>query len=199
MLDQEFLVCLQYWVGIRLFSDGPCPRCSLLMDASVITGWLVLVMVIKLPGITQYMTSTAANLAALSPKLEAPYLLPSSEARPADVYLPIWSATSLAALEITVTSLMQHLTINQAGISQGYALEVAAKRMTALYGSSCRQVGIQFIPLPVETLGSWSVQAASTIQEVGCHQAVRLHSPPSDSILDPPFQRLSICLWRGNA
>ena len=28
MLDQEFRVCLHYWLGIRLFSEGLCTQCN---------------------------------------------------------------------------------------------------------------------------------------------------------------------------
>ena len=93
---------------------------------------------------------------------------------------------------------MQQLTVSRSAATQGYALEFAAKRKSALHGAPCHQAGIQFIPLPVETVGGWSAQAASTIQEIGRRQANRLDTAPSDSIRHL-FQRLSICLWRGNA
>ena len=53
-------------------------------------------------------------------------------------------------------------------------------------------------PLPVETLGGWSTGAASVLKEIGHRQAARLDNLPSATI-HHLFQRLSICLWRGNA
>ena len=112
MLDQEFRICLQYWLGISLFSEGPCPRCGSLTDPFV---WRALAMVIKSPDITLCVTSYLLLL-VWQP------CLPDSNARPADTYLPMWKAGSPAALiDITVVSPMQQLTVSQSAVTQGYA------------------------------------------------------------------------------
>jgi hypothetical protein len=154
MLDQEFRICLQYWLGISLFSEGPCPRCGSLTDPF---GDHCMACLGHGDKITRHNTLrdvifASAGLAALSPRLEASYLLTDSNARPADIYLPMWKAGSPAVLDITVVSPMQQLTVSQSVVTQGYTLEFAANRKTALHGPHCRQAGIQFIPLPVETI-----------------------------------------------
>ena len=132
------------------------------------------------------------------PKLEVPYLLPSSSARPADIYLPLWSSGTPAALDVTVVSPMQQSTLARSAITQGHALKVAADRKMTLHSSHCHQVGIHFLPLPVESLGGWSSLAISTLKDIAFHQATRLDIPPGPCI-QHLFQRLSIGLWRGNA
>ena len=122
----------------------------------------------------------------------------NSSARPADIFLPTWNGGSPAALDVTVISPMQQLTLSQSATTQGHALKVASNRKTAIHGPCCQQAGIQFIPLPVETLGGWSSDAVSTLRDIGRRQASRLDSPPSLSI-HHLFQRLSVYLWRGNA
>ena len=96
---------------------------------------------------------------------------------------------------------MQQLTLSQSAITQctqGHALKVASERKKTTHGPRCQQVGIQFIPLAVESLGGWSSAAASTLRDIGQREATHLDCPASVSI-HHLFQRLSVCLWRGNA
>ena len=115
-------------------------------------------------------------------------------ARPADSYLPLWSGGLPAALDVTVISPMQQMTLSQSAVTQGH---VAADRKIVVHGQSCQQAGIKFIPLPVESLGGWSNQAI-TLKAIGHQQAARLDISPSD-LIHHLFQHLSVCLWRGNA
>lgn len=50
----------------------------------------------------------------------------------------------------------------------------------------------------VETLGGWNEEAVSTIASIGRLQGQRMGIPPSETTRHL-FQRLAICLWRGNA
>ena len=110
MMDTEYRLCPQYWLGLCMFSEGSCPHCSLQVDAF---GDHHLSCLGQGGKITRHnalrdIIFTAARMAALSPKLEVPYLLPSSSARPADIYLPLWSSGTPAALDVTVISPMGH-------------------------------------------------------------------------------------------
>ena len=106
-------------------------------------------------------------------------MLSNSSARPADVFLPSWKDGSPAALDVTVISPMQQLTLAESAVTQGHALKVAADRKIAVHGPRCQQAGIQFFPLPVETLGGWSTGAASVLKEIGHWQAAHLDNLPS--------------------
>ena len=125
-------------------------------------------------------------------------LIPGSSSRPADVYLPNWKRDQPAALDVTVISTLQSLTLSGAAVTPGYALSVAAERKRAAHASACHSVGVSFTPLVVESLGGWDSEAISTFKAIGRLQGLRLGIPPSQSTRHL-FQRVAICLWRGNA
>ena len=52
--------------------------------------------------------------------------------------------------------------------------------------------------LAVELLGGWSQEAALQISRIGRLVGPRLGTTPAETV-SHLFQRLSICLWRGNA
>ena len=148
--------------------------------------------------ILSYVLYSAAQSAALAPRKEVPSLIPGTSSRPADLFLPNWCRGSPAALDVTVISTLQPLTLQGASKTQGYALRVGAERKRAAHNEACRSVGVIFIPLVVESLGGWSEEASQTIARIGRLMGQRIGSPPGDSTRHL-FQRLSITLWRGNA
>ena len=96
---------------------------------------------------------TAAQSAALGPRKEAPALIVGTHSRPADVFPTTWSKGRPAALDVTVTSPLQALTIQEAFTIAVHALEVATSWKLATHLSPCRAAGLDFISLAVETLG----------------------------------------------
>lgn len=199
--DLEFRLCTQYWLGIHMCPEGACALCGServdpFGDHHVVCGGNS--DRIMRHDLLRDAIFAAARSAALSPKMEIPSLIPGSNNRPADIYIPTWSRGSPAALDVTVISPLQQLTVDRAAITQGHALQVAHNRKVATHDAPCREAGVQFIPLPVETLGGWSKGAAATLRDIGHRQGLRLGIPPSDSI-HHLFQRLSVRLWRGNA
>lgn len=199
--DKEFRLCLQYWLGLRMAEDGTtCPVCQRLADGygdhQVGCGGNG-DRIYRHNSIRDAIFS-AAQSAALAPRKEAPSLIPGSSSRPADVYLPNWKRGQPAALDITVISTMQQQTLAGASITPGHALQVGDERKMAAHAGSCRAVGVQFIPLVVETLGGWSQDAIDTISSIGRLQGQRLGIPPPEST-SHLFQRLAITLWKGNA
>ena len=93
---------------------------------------------------------------------------------------------------------IQLQTKDKAATIQGHALKVGEQRKMAAHGEECKEAGINFIPIVVETLGGWSIEAIQTIADIGRLQGQRLGITPGDSIRHL-FQRLAISLWRGNA
>ena len=89
---------------------------------------------------------SAAQSAALTPQREVPSLIPGSSSRPADVYLPNWKRGLPAALDVTMISILQHLTLEGAATTQGHT-----------HAAASWEVGVAFIPLVIESLGGWSV------------------------------------------
>ena len=142
---------------------------------------------------------SAAQSAALAPRREVPSLIPGSCSRPADLYLPVWKCGRPSALDITVISPLQKLTLAKAAVIQGSALLVAEERKRVAHANVCAEVGISFSPMAVETIGGWGKEAAETIHCIGRLQGLlRLGLDPSETITHL-FQRLSVSLWRGNA
>ena len=68
----------------------------------------------------------------------------------------------------------------------------------AAHNAECRSAGASFVPLAVESLGCWSHEAALQISRIGRLVGQRLGTTPAEAV-SHLFQRLSICLWRGNA
>ena len=127
-----------------------------------------------------------------------PSLIPGSKSRPADLYLPHWSRGRPAALDVTVISTMQALTMTGAATTQGHALSVGENKKMATHAEACRSVGVPFVPLVVGSLGGWSETAVYSVKSIGHQLGQRLGIPPADSTTHL-FQRLFICLWSGNA
>ena len=141
---------------------------------------------------------SAAQSAALAPRKEAPSLIPGSSSRPADIYLPNWCRGRPAALDVTVISTLQSLTLAGVASTQGHALRVGEERKMAAHYAACRFVGVVFIPLVVESLGGWSEEAVHNISRIGRLLGLWTGAPPSVSTCHL-FQRLAISLWKGNA
>ena len=124
-------------------------------------------------------SSPQPSLAALAPRKEFPSLIPGCHNRPADVFLPHWDRGLPTALDISVIStLQQQRTVHGAAENQRYALSICEERKMATHAASCREVGVSFIPLAVESLGGWSDLAAKTISRIGRLLGQRLGIPP---------------------
>ena len=83
-------------------------------------------------------------------------------------------------------------------MSQGHALSVGEDRKHSAHSDACREVGVSFVPLLVETIGGWSEMASQTITSNGRLLGQRLGSNSEDTIRHL-FKRLSISLWRGDS
>ena len=134
------------------------------------------------------------QLHSLQPKRpgEKCSLISGSKSRPADLYFPHWSQDWPAALDVTVISTMQALTVTGAATTQGHALSVEEDRKMAAHAEACCSVGVTFIPLVVESLGDWSETAVHSIKSIGRQPGQRLGILPADSSTHL-FQRLSVC------
>ena len=114
------------------------------------------------------------------------------------IYLPNWERGQPAALDVTVISPLQSLTLHRAASSAGHALTVGEQRKVAAHAAACHAVGVSFVPLVFETLGGMSELASTTVSRIGRLLGQRLGISPADTTRHL-FQRCSISLWRGNA
>ena len=125
--------------------------------------------------------------------------MPSSLSRPADILLPHWSHSRPAALDVSVISPLQHLTLTGAVSSPGYALRIHVWRKMSSNLPACRSAGVDFLPIVVETLGGWCSDAITTICLIGQALGQRLNSTDPAHSTKHFYGRLGVALWRGNA
>jgi hypothetical protein len=82
--------------------------------------------------------------------------------------------------------------------NNGAALELMKSRKHSKSEKVCRDNGVKFIPMVVETLGGWDSEALSHLREFARRSCSRFGRPPS-SVIRHFFQRLAIQLQRANA
>ena len=166
----EFSVSVKYRLGCEVFStDGQCPACPRLSDAlgdHAISCGYEGERIARHDHIRNALFHTAQQ-ACLGPTREDRALLPGTEARPADVLIPHWTAGKDTALDVTVVNPLQDRLVNQAAVNAGHALNTAYSRKMTQTGEACRRAGIVFIPLPMETLGGWHEQTVCQVKKLG--------------------------------
>ena len=139
--------------------------------------------------------------ASLGPTKEGRFLVPGTGDRPADVLIPHWTGGRDTALDVTVINPLQSATVAQAATTPGHALNVAFDRKVKKAGAACQAAGIEFIPLPAETLGGWHDVAVQQVKKLGAalaRQQGKTEQEEAETIRHL-FQRLSISLMKGNA
>ena len=140
--------------------------------------------------------STAAA-ASLGPSKEVRFLLPGTDRRPADVYLPYWLGGRDTAWDVTVTHPLQGATVASAAITPGHAAAEAYARKMREGEEVCRRQGITFIPLALESLGGWHGVGETEVRKLGSALA-RQTGQVEGICISRLFQKLSILLMKGN-
>ena len=118
LADREFRSSLQYWLRLRMYEEYSCSFCKKSADAfgdhQVGCGGNS-DRIFRHNAIHNAVFS-AAQSAALCPCKEMPSLIPGSHSRPADIYVPLWVGHRPAAMDVTVISPLQQLTLSGASI-----------------------------------------------------------------------------------
>ena len=148
--DKEFWLCLQYWLGLRMFEDETfCPICQRVADAigdhHVGCGGNG-DRILRHDSIHDALFS-AAQSAALLPRKEAPSLIPGSSSHPADVYLPYWVHEGPTSSPRCDGDLHPPTTDRDgSGQCAGHALQVGEDQKMVAHADACRAVGVVFVP-----------------------------------------------------
>jgi hypothetical protein len=116
----------------------------------------------------------------------------------ADILLPNWERGQPAAMDVTVISSLQPLTLSRGcfpcwpcPLCWGASKDVSScPRLPRCWGL--------FHPLAFEALGSMSEATTTSLSRIGRILGQRLGVSPAVSIRHL-FQRCSVSLWRGNA
>ena len=143
---------------------------------------------------------SACSAANLSPVCEQKNLIPETNCRPGDVYLPFWSVGQPAALDITITSPLQPSIISNAARKSGFALRAAEDRKLEQYSQQCANIGVQFIPMAFESFGGLSELIRKTLKRIALLTDNRsLYSAGVSVAFSRLEQSVSATLMRGNA
>jgi hypothetical protein len=135
----------------------------------------------------------AAHSAALAPRKEMPSLIPGSISRPADVFIPSWSAGKAAAVDVTVVSPLQSSMLRDSAITPGFAVEAADRRKRLAYEGRLG-ADLDLIPLAVDTFGRFSDTSITFLSRLGSFLSLRQSGSAGHL-----FQRISVLLQKGNA
>ena len=198
---QEFTAVAKYRLGCPIYARaGPCPACGepsdVLGDHAMHCGTSG-ERIARHNALRDSLHATAVS-AALGPIREGRFILPGNERRPADIMVPRWTRGQDTAWDVTVVSPLQQATINQAGTDPGCALTMAFDRKVKAVGEQCRQQGVAFIPLAVESLGGWHPTAVAELNKLA--SALSRHTGQDGAEASRfLFGKLSIQLMRGNA
>ena len=136
--------------------------------------------------------------AALGPTREGRFLLPGTDRRPADVFIPQWTGGRDTALDVTVTHPMQRGMVRGAAAEAGHAVRAAHKRKMDGSAEECAQEGIVFRPLAVETLGGWHPVAVEEVNKLAAALARQTGEDEKEATRHL-WQRLGLQLQRGNS
>ena len=197
----EFTVSVKYRLGINLFqSEGKCTACPHQSDRRgdhAISCGYEGERIARHDHLRNALYQTCSQ-ACLGPTREVRDLVAGTEARPADLFLPNWTAGQDTALDITVVNPLQISMVQQAAVTPGYALTKSFERKVAKHGESCQQAGVCFTPLPFETLGGWHDSTVCEVKKIASSLSRHTGSSEGETIKHV-IQRLSILLIKGNA
>ena len=137
-----------------------------------------------------------ANYAGLFPKREPRALIPDSQRRPGDIFIPHWRSRQ-HAFDVAVTSPLCASNLQQASNRTGAALEKMKQTKNAKHFEACRRQNITFMPLVVETLGGWDSEASFHLTKIA-KMSDHCSSRTVAGVKKHFFQRLSVLLHRAN-
>ena len=142
--DWEFRCCLRYWPGVPLHSSPyPCPECRCTADPIGDRCGENGDHIARHNNVCDIIYA-AAQSAALAPSRETLGLVPGSQARPDNIFLPCWSLGHPSAFDVLIISPLQELT---AAKTPGHALKVGVQRKLTNNLSACCSSGTDFSPL----------------------------------------------------
>ena len=89
-----------------------------------------------------------------------------SKTRPADILLPNWFLGRTAALDVSITSPLNPVSLLEAGVSATAAAQATESRKHHANDPKCSDLGWVCVPMVVETYGAWGKEATAIISSV---------------------------------
>eukprot|EP00731_Ephydatia_muelleri_P016164 Em0009g588a len=117
---------------------------------------------------------------------------------PADILVQGWDRGKPAAFDVTVTSPLTPVSLNNASASVGAAAYAAECRKHAANDTRCQELGWLCIPLAVETYGNWGKEAQSVFSRLASLLSIS-QAIPKPKMLSELYSRLNMSLVRSVA
>ena len=106
---------------------------------------------------------SACSSANLSPVVKK-NLIPESQSRTGDIFVPTSKSGKPAASDVTVTSSLQSNCLTNAATKAEYAFGAADEKKYCLHDDNCAKMGIRFVPHAIEVLGGISATFKKTLK-----------------------------------
>ncbi|KAL5517008.1 hypothetical protein EMCRGX_G002472 [Ephydatia muelleri] len=129
-----------------------------------------------------------------------------SKTRPADILLPNWFLGRTAALDVSITSPLNPVTLLEAGVSATAAAQATEARKHQANDPKCSELGWVCVPMVVETYGAWGKEATAIISSVASRLATSTCRPKSTILheiyglnlhLEPNEFQIAVKWWLG--
>ena len=112
--------------------------------------------------------------------------------------IPNWVGGKDAALDVTIITPLQAVTMPGAANTAGHALNHAFGRKVNGAEEECRRQGVAFLPMVAETFGGWHSAAQREVKKLGA--ALARHTEQEDGeAISHLWSRMGILLQRGDA
>ncbi|KAL5493840.1 hypothetical protein EMCRGX_G015072 [Ephydatia muelleri] len=121
-----------------------------------------------------------------------------NKTRPADILLSNWFLGKPAALDVSITSPLNPLTLLEAGVLAKSAAPVTEARKHQANDPKCSELGWVSVPMVAESYGAWGDEASSIISSIASRLATSTCKSKS-VVLNDIYGRLNVHLVRANA
>ena len=199
----QFQVAVKWWLGLDTSGDAQCALCpEKSLDplghhaTTCKRGGDVVYRHNRLRDIV----AESCRRAHLSVHLEVGHnLTPDhSNTRPADILIPHWCMGKPAALDLSVTSPLNPLTLLEAGVTAGAAATATEERKLKANTGKCADLGWVCVPVVAESYGAWGLTARDFFSKLGSCLATSLGKSKS-VVIHELYGRLNMNLVRANA
>ncbi|KAL5493834.1 hypothetical protein EMCRGX_G015066 [Ephydatia muelleri] len=199
----QFQVAVKWWLGLDTSGDARCVLCPEMsfdpLGHHATT--------CKRGGDVVYRHNRLRNNLAescrrahLSVHLEVGHNLTpdNSNTRPADILIPHWCMGRPAALDLSVSSPLNPLTLLEAGVMAGAAAKATEERKLKANTGKCADLGWVCVPFVAESHGAWGLTARDFFSKLESRLATSLRKSKS-VVTHELYGRMSTNLVRANA
>ena len=121
-----------------------------------------------------------------------------SNTRPADILVPHWCTGKPAALDLSVTSLLNPITLPEAGVTAGAAAKATEERKLKANFAKCADLGWVCVPVVAESYGAWGLEAMDLFSKLASRMATSVGKSKS-VVLHKIYGRLNMHIVRANS